>query len=148
VSVTVRTAVSSDWPGLWPMLADMGVRDDESSCRERFLQLAEDRRWSVVVAADGHRLLGYSAVQDHGEHLRAGLEGRVARLHELYVCPADRRTGIGRLLMEHVVGWAGERVRFLQWQAHESRSAPFYERLGFHGEPCPQPDFPEFEVTF
>jgi hypothetical protein len=39
-------------------------------------------------------------------------------------------------------------VRYLQWQAHESRAAPFYQRLGYQGAPCPQPDYPEFEIDF
>ena len=50
--------------------------------------------------------------------------------------------------MTEVVTWAGERVRHLEWQAHESRSAPFYVRLGYRGEPCPQPEYPTFEVDF
>lgn len=102
----------------------------------------------IVVAGEGTRLLGYAAAQDHGDHLRAGKEGRVARLHDVYVAPDARHTGVGRLLMEAVVRWASTRVRYLQWQAHESESAPFYERLGYRGDPCPQPDYPEFEVTF
>jgi hypothetical protein len=36
----------------------------------------------------------------------------------------------------------------LEWQAHETRSAPFYERLGFKCEPCPRPEYPTFEVAF
>ena len=77
-----------------------------------------------------------------------GTEAWVARLHDLCVCPDIRRSGVGRLLMESVVSWAGERVRYLQWQAHESESAPFYERLDHHGEPCPQPDYPSLTITF
>jgi hypothetical protein len=50
--------------------------------------------------------------------------------------------------MDAVVEWASPRVRHLQWQAHETRAAPFYERLGYRGSPCPQPDHPEFEITF
>lgn len=36
----------------------------------------------------------------------------------------------------------------LEWQAHEQRSAPFYERLGYRGMPCPQPDYPTFVIDF
>src|SRR5207248_250190 len=98
--------------------------------------------------ADGERLLGYAAAQDYGDHLRAGKEGRVARLHDLYVREHDRRLGVGTLLMEAVVHWASGRVRYLQWQAHEISAAPFYTRLGYQGEPCPQPEYPSFEITF
>jgi hypothetical protein len=47
-----------------------------------------------------------------------------------------------------VTEWAAERVRYLEWQAHHERSAPFYERLGYSGQPCPQPDYPTFEIDF
>lgn len=26
--------------------------------------------------------------------------------------------------------------------------APFYERLGYRGEPCPQPEYPTFVIDF
>lgn len=50
--------------------------------------------------------------------------------------------------MAAVVDWAGERVRWLEWQGHHERAAPFYERLGYRGQPCPQPDYPTFEIEF
>lgn len=148
VRVEIRPARHDDWRRLWPLLADMGVGDKEQPAHERFLRLAAQPCWFIVVAADGDQLLGYAAAQDYGDHLRGGKEGRVARLHDLYVCPNNRNSGVGRLLMEAVVCWASDRVRYLQWQAHEVRSAPFYDHLGYRGEPCPQPDFPEFEIKF
>ena len=112
------------------------------------MRLADDPYWLIVIAADGDRLVGYAAAQDYGDHLRGGKQGRVARLHDLYVTTGSHRSGVDRLLMAAVVSWAADHVAHLQWQAHESRSAPFYEHLGYRGEPCPQPDYPEFEITF
>ena len=43
---------------------------------------------------------------------------------------------------------ACERVRYLQWQVHESQSAPFYERLVHLDEACPQADYPQLGITF
>lgn len=147
--VSVRRARLADWPQLRTMLVDMGgVHDTEEQSRARFMHLADDSTWLIAVADDGYRLVGYAAAQDYGDHLRAGQEGRVARLHDIYVLPGSRKTGVGRLLMDVVVGWASTRVRYLQWQAHQTGAAPFYERLGYRGEPYPQPDYPEFEVTF
>ncbi|MDZ5445397.1 hypothetical protein U2F26_22145 [Micromonospora sp. 4G57] len=40
------------------------------------------------------------------------------------------------------------RVRYLEWQAHRERAAPFYERLGHRGESCPQPEYPTFILDF
>jgi GNAT superfamily N-acetyltransferase len=96
--------------------------------------------------AGGGELVGYAAVQDYGPTLRGGDDHRMARLHDLYVVPHRRRAGVGRALMAAVFDWAGPRVRYLEWQAHRDRAAPFYERLGYRGDPCPQPEYPTFEV--
>ncbi|WP_234039824.1 hypothetical protein [Micromonospora coerulea] len=40
--------------------------------------------------------------------------------------------------------WAAGPVRYLEWQAHHERAAPFYERLGHRGQSCPQPEYPTF----
>ena len=150
MTVHVRPATEGDWPRLWPLLQGMGSTGDEDSSEARFRRLARDPTWLIVVAEDedSTALAGYAAAQDHGEHLRAGHEGRIARLHDLFVDPAQRRSGVGTSLVAAVVEWAEQRVRYLQWQAHETTAAPFYERLGYRGQPCPQPDYPEFEITF
>jgi GNAT superfamily N-acetyltransferase len=150
MGVSVRAARRDDWAQMWPLLVGMGgVRgDEEEQTHTRFLRLADDPAWLIIVADDGQRLDGYAAAQDYGDHLRAGKQGRVARLHDVYVVPTSRNAGVGRLLMDAVVKWAATRVRYLQWQAHESRSAPFYQKLGYQGQPCPQPDYPEFEIKF
>lgn len=148
MATSVRSALAQDWPQLWPLLVGMGNVDDEDLASQRFRRVVTDRAWLVVVAEDDGRLVGYATAQDHGDHLRAGHEGRVARLHDMYVDPARRGTGVGRLLMGAVVGWASTRVRHLQWQPHETRAVPFYEKLGYRGSSCPQPDHPEFEISF
>ncbi len=107
----VRRARCDDWSGLWPLLVAMGVREEEQPTYERFVRLIEEPCWFIVVAADGDRLVGYAAAQDYGEHLRGGKEGRVARLHDVYVDPGARGRGLGRLLMGAVTGWASDRVR-------------------------------------
>ncbi len=43
-----------------------------------------------------------------------------------------------------VSDWAAGPVRYLEWQAHHERAAPFYERLGHRGQSCPQPEYPTF----
>jgi GNAT superfamily N-acetyltransferase len=145
----VRRVVPQDWPELWPLLVGMGVRDSETVVKKRFERLTAVDSWFITVhdPADGP-LLGYAGAQDYGDHLRAGRLGRVARLHDLFVEPAARRRGVGRELVASVVDWASTRVAHLQWQAHEGDAAAFYEHLGYRGEPCPQPDYPEFEVSF
>ena len=59
-----------------------------------------------------------------------------------------RKQGIGTLLFNSVVNWARkERVNWLQWQASES-AVKFYEKLGYSGDPCPDPEHPFFEIEF
>lgn len=144
----VTPLVALDWPALWPLLQAMGGAVDEPAGRERFGRLSQDGRWFLVGGRVEGTLVGYAAAQDHGPHLRTGNDHRTARLHDLYVDPAARGQGLGRALMAAVVAWAEVRVRYLEWQAHETRAAPFYAQLGYRGEPCPQPDYPTFEIDF
>ncbi|MEV5764443.1 GNAT family N-acetyltransferase [Micromonospora sp. NPDC052213] len=147
--IEIRSLIADDWPRLWPMLKDMGVNGEHPDAqRERYVQLVADPRWVILGADADGELAGYAAVQDHGPHLRSGDDHRVARLHDLYVRPDLRLGGVGRALMTVVSRWARQRVRYLEWQAHRERAAPFYERLGYQGEPCPQPDYPTFEIDF
>ncbi len=146
MSFTVRQLTAADWSAFWPMVKDMGTDDTEPVARKRYEELLPDPRWAVFGAVDGSRLVGYAAVQDYGPHLRIGDLHRIARLHDLYVAPGDRCRGVGRVLMAGVEGWAAGRVRYVEWQAGEKTSAPFYERLGYRGEPCPQPEYPTFVI--
>ena len=146
--LTTRQLTAADWPEFWPMLKDMGTDDHERTARERYERLLHDPRWLVLGVLDARRCAGYAAVQDYGPHLRLGDLHRIARLHDLYVRPDDRGRGAGRVLMEGVKAWATERVRYLEWQAGETTSAPFYAHLGYRGEPCPQPEYPTFVIDF
>jgi GNAT superfamily N-acetyltransferase len=120
-AMTARQLATTDWADLWPMLQDFGTGLTEAAAQELYLDLLTDQR---------------AGRRHHG------------RLHDLYVRPDQRRSGVGRALVAAVTEWAAERVRYLEWQAHHERSAPFYERLGYRGQPCPQPDYPTFEIDF
>ena len=148
MEIRTRLLVADDWHDFWPMLKDMGTDDDEATARPRYVELIADPRWGVIGAEDAAgRLVGYAALQDYGPHLRVGNMHRIARLHDLYVVPALRRRGVGRALMQGVEDWAARRVRYVEWQAG-AKAVGFYERLGYHGEPCPQPEYPTFVVDF
>ncbi len=144
----VRPLQESDWTGLWPLLVGMGVHGDEGLVRRRFIRLLHARAWHIWGAEIDGALAGYAALQDYGSHLRSGDEHRTARLHDVFVRDDRRRSGVGRALMAAVMVWADGRVRHLEWQASAERSATFYERLGYQGDRCPQPEYPYFEVTF
>lgn len=149
MSVRVRDLTTADWPRLWPFLEAMGTFTTELEAQALFNRLLSDRCWMLLGAViPDVGLVGYAAAQDYGPHLRSGDVHRTVRLHDMFVAEELRRRGTGRALMDEVVCWAGERARYLEWQAHETRAAPFYEKLGYRGEPCPQPDYPTFEITF
>ena len=148
MTTATRPAEPQDWPVLWPLLQGMGVSDAEDIVRARFDVIVRDAAWFVTLAEVGGEAVGYAAAQDHGDHLQTGRRGRVARLHDLFVAPSARRTGVGSALLAAVVAWAEPRVGYLQWQAHRLDAAPFYERLGYVGEDGSQPDYPEFEIAF
>ncbi|WP_433163484.1 N-acetyltransferase family protein [Kribbella sp. CA-247076] len=143
----VRPLTRDDWHAFWPLIKAFGTDRTEEQTESLFAELVEDPRWVALGYDDARGLLGYAVVQDYGTHLRAGRRHH-GRLHDLYVVPDHRLEGIGRALMQSVADWASTRVRHLEWQAHHQDAAPFYERLGHHGNPCPQPDYPTFEITY
>ena len=99
-----------------------------------------------MLATVDDAIVGYAWVQDYGPHIRGGQ--RLARFHDLRVAEAFRLRGIGRRLFATARDWAhAHGVLWLQWQS-SPHAVGFYERLGLRGEPCPQPDYPEFEIEF
>ena len=130
------------------MLREMGTFDSEATTHDRFCDVLTDPAWALIGVESGSKLVGYAAAQDYGPHLRGGDHHRIGRLHDMFVAADHRRLGAGTALMDAIVEWARDRVQHLEWQAHEERAAPFYRRLGYLGEPCPQPDYPTFEIEF
>jgi GNAT superfamily N-acetyltransferase len=143
----VRRLTPSDWPALWPLLQAFGTNLPEAEAQPVYAELLADPRWAILGFTQDAHLIGYAAAQNYGPHLRAGRRHQ-GRLHDLYVTPTARHTGAGRALVAAVVEWAAGEVRWLEWQAHHERAAPFYEHLGYQGEPCPQPNYPTFEIDF
>ncbi|MEV5960367.1 GNAT family N-acetyltransferase [Kribbella sp. NPDC051952] len=144
--MAVRKLTMDDWAELWPLVKGFGTALDEPDTRELYTGLVADPRWAAF-GYDDNGLIGYAVIQDYGPHLRAGRHHQ-ARLHDLYVHPDSRHTGASRALMTAVITWASTRVRHLEWQANAQTAAPFYEHLGHQGDPCPQPEYPTFQVHF
>lgn len=140
----VREAKSADTLLLWKFLKTYA--DDEHAFSERLNQKIVSEDHHIALAISDGVVVGYAWVQDYGSHIRTG--HKTARFHDLIVSENMRRNGIGRSLFESVKTWSEQRgVRWLQWQA-SPKALEFYERLGLKGDPCPQPDFPFFEIEF
>jgi len=142
----IRRATSEDWDAVWPLLQGMGKVGSMDAARQRFERIVRDPSHYFSIAIYDSALVGYAWAQDYGAHLRTG--DRTARLHDLFVWPERRGRGIGAAIFHAVQEWARqEGVRYLEWQASLS-AVPFYERLGYTGDPCPQPEYPYFEIDF
>ena len=144
--ITIRPVQPTDTPLLLPLLVAMGFVDNPNAAEARIIRSTEDKNHFLPVALFNNQIIGYAWVQDYGAHLRSG--EHTARLHDLFVLPQYRKRGIARSLMEAIVDWAqNQPIKWLQWQASAS-AVPFYERLGYTGERCPDPEHPFFEIEF
>jgi GNAT superfamily N-acetyltransferase len=83
----------------------------------------------VLVADRDGQPVGYvSAVRKL--HLWTG--GDILALDDLYVRPASRDAGVGRLLMTELARWAAPQDLLIRWEMREDNTAAqqFYRRLG------------------
>lgn len=96
----------------------------------RVRRRTESPEWHIAVAAVGEKLIGYVAAQDFGTGLRTPFA--VGRMHDLYVLPGFRGSGVGRRLVDSAVAWARAREYpfIMDWQAPRE-AVPFYESMGF-----------------
>lgn len=141
----IRSARPEDFPHLIPLMKSFaGVRDD--GLEDRFRHVTSSADHVLVVAILEDSIVGYAMAQGHGPRLRSGEE--TVRLNDLVVSDAHRRRGVGRALFEAVKDWVKARgSRYLEWQSSKTGVA-FYASLGLKGDPCPQPDYPFFEIDF
>ncbi|MGW0227436.1 GNAT family N-acetyltransferase [Actinopolymorpha singaporensis] len=139
----IRPVRLSDFDDLRPLI---DPHDPEPRARQVFARLLGDDRWAIIGAYREDVAIGYVAAQDYGPHLRHGDFHRTVRMHDLIVTESERGNGAGTQLLNAAIGWARGRARYLEWQAHETRAAPFYTKLGYTGLACPQPHYPTFEV--
>lgn len=143
--VEIRQATTADFLRILPLLEGFG-RLEPDGAQERFESIVQLPDRAVFVAEIEDGLVGYAFVQGYGPRLRSGEES--ARLHDLFTLPEYRNRGIARALLEAVKNWCRARgSRYLEWQSSKYAVA-FYESLGLKGDPCPQPEYPFFEIDF
>jgi GNAT superfamily N-acetyltransferase len=146
IELQIRPAIHAERGNILPLLYGMGSVDADDKVKTRFVQLIERPDHHLPIAIYNEELVGYAWAQDYGPHLRSG--NRTARLHDLFVRPDYRKLGVGTALFMAIKTWAEQAgIRYLEWQASQT-ALGFYERLGYKGDPCPQPDYPFFEIEF
>ncbi|QHJ69946.1 GNAT family N-acetyltransferase [Planococcus halotolerans] len=126
------------------LLRGMGKVEEEDFHR-RFIDIVQNTDYLFIGAIHKERVIGYGLAQDYGVHLRLGK--KICRLHDLYVLPEYRRTGIARKLMDVTAEWCKSvGATWLQWNASK-QSTKFYEKIGCERLTYDE-DKPEFELEF
>src|ERR1700676_7001 len=114
LALSIRPAIPTDWPSLFPLLSQMGHLDSEQAAKSRFEHVLQRPDQYLPVALLGTTIVGYAWVQNYGAHLRSG--SSTARLHDLFVLPNYRKLSIGTILFQSVKTWSAQnKVRYLEW---------------------------------
>jgi ribosomal protein S18 acetylase RimI-like enzyme len=138
------------------------LKDSPSAFGSTYLRESEfsDEQWDARAAnLDGERRVGYLAL-DGDQYCGIALcflldeDSLKADLISMWVAPEYRKAGVGRLLVDAIVGWAGDRgVQSVQLMVTSCNDAAieFYKRLGFSmtGRTEPYPNDPalvEYEM--
>ena len=120
-AAVVRTMVSE-------LAADDGAVEEVVSTDGWAQMLGRDDVVVLVADRDGQPVGYVSAVRKL--HLWTGRD--ILALDDLYVRPASRDAGVGRLLMTELARWAEPQDLLIRWEMREDNDAAqrFYRRLG------------------
>lgn len=132
--IQVRQATAEDAPSIARLLHDFNLEfleptPDVETLTEKVSELLEAGEITVLLAGDGPD--GLSLLRLRPALWSAGLE---AYLQELYVVPALRGRGIGRVLLERTIDFARERGADgidLNTGETDTAARALYESMGF-----------------
>lgn len=91
-----------------------------------------DPRWAVWVAADGDRIVATMYAQVVPKIPRPWPNDAWAYVTGVFTVAGRRNEGVGARVLSTVREWASARGLELLLLWPSERSAPFYERAGFH----------------
>lgn len=133
----ITSADSRDLPALVALLGELFAQerdftpDPDKQLRALRLILAHPERGRLFVLRDGKRAIGMANAL---LTVSTAQGGPVVLLEDVIVAATHRGRGLGRRLVEHVLGWAREqgypRVTLLT-DADNTPARRLYERLGF-----------------
>jgi GNAT superfamily N-acetyltransferase len=132
--VVIRPATPEDAAGIALLLTELGYDNDPGSVSPRLERLLGSSQDTVLLALHGERPCGVATV-----HLVALLhrDGLLARVSSFVVTEADRRRGVGTLLLhaceEHARDSGAERLEIVAGH-HRPEAHAFYARHGYASE--------------
>ncbi len=142
----IRPATPQDWNQIHPFLkSDQPINSLEAAF-ERYKNRLNSKTHCIFVAELEQKIVGLAMVHQYEEYLLSGR--KQFRFSTLVVLPEYRKQGIGKALFKVVKTWAKENgAKWLEWYASPS-AVGFYNKLGYEGEICPQPENPFYEIEF
>jgi ribosomal protein S18 acetylase RimI-like enzyme len=130
--IELRKARPGDASGVRALVEQLGYTPDPRAFTETFTQVVRHPEASVLVLAEGVRVIGYLAIS-HRPQIRLG--GRVATIDELALDADHRGRGFGSELLEQALeiarGLACVRIEVATSRARDSFARGFYRKHGF-----------------
>lgn len=129
--IEVRPCTPEDAPAVSALLGELGYEISSEAAAERVQRLNETASDPTFMADEKGRPLGLIAL--HRCHM-IQYPTPVARITALVVHQQARRRGIGRLPIDHALGWAEQSgCEFVELTSAINRSEAhaFYRDLGF-----------------
>jgi len=134
--VEIREARHGDWDQIWPFLRDIVADGETYAYPDDLTAERAEAMWTPaqpgtsVVAVDDAEVLGTAIIGPN----RPGRGSHVATA-SFMVSPSSRGRGVGRLLGEYALQWAGAaRFRAMQFNAvvdTNTAAIALWELLGF-----------------
>ena len=129
--IEVRLCTTEDAAAVSELLAELGYEVSPEAAAERMRRLNETASDPTFIAGEDGQPLGLIAL--HRCHM-IQYRPPVVRITALVVHHRARRRGIGRLLIDHALGWAeqtGCQLVELTSALNRAEAHAFYRELGF-----------------
>ena len=127
----MREASVGDAAAVALLVTAMGYPTTQPEAAARLERIIGDRSYRTIVAERDGRVVGFAGARTGPAY---ELDASAVQLAALAVDPAERRSGVGRLLVAAVEDWAreqGAQVVVLHSGFQRVGAHAFYRRLGY-----------------